>query len=240
MLRSLGLHVTHAHPPGPGLGSEAPRPLVSPGLQLPDGAPSRCSLTVLPPRCSLTNDLGRSRALVTGHQEGLGPGLPPGPADLSGAPGLPVSSSPRWRLYPEDALGHPVMLVPVRRPESQGWELGVIPHRIWSLGDQRYLRGSGVSPAQKSCSREGETCAHSCVLSHELIVHLLSLLPQRGKATFPLSSKASRGHLRAGLFLGFPQNRDPSLQLLEARRVCLPGPAQRRAGAAGEDRGGRC
>lgn len=195
MLRTLGLHVTHAHPLGPGLGSDAPRPLVSPGLQLPDGAPSGCSLTVPPPQCSLTNDLGHSRALVTGHQEGLGPGLPPGPADLSGAPGLPVSSSPWWRLYPEDALSHPVTLAPVHRPESQGWELGVIPHRIWSLGDQWYLRGSGEVLHRNPAQERGETCAHSCVLSHELIVHLLSLLLQREKATFPLCSKASRGHL---------------------------------------------
>lgn len=75
-----------------------------PGLQRPHGAPPRCSPRGPPSQMTV----GPSRALVTGNREGLGPGLPPGPAGLSRAPGSPASSSPRRTPHPEGALSRPV------------------------------------------------------------------------------------------------------------------------------------
>ena len=53
-------------------------------------------------------------------------------------------------------------------------ELGVIPHRVWSLGDQRYLGGSGKLLQGNIAQEKGETPAPSCLLSHELMWPLMS------------------------------------------------------------------
>ena len=125
-------------------------------------------------------------------------------------------------------------------------ELGVIPHRVWSPGDQRYLGGSGKVLQGSIAQEKEETPAPSCLLSHELIVHLLSLLLQRGKSNIPSFFKGVTWPLASWAFPWLPPEQRPfppapgSEQGLPSRRGPAFGPssAQRKAGATWEDREG--
>lgn len=114
MLGTLGLHVTHAHPPGPGV--------LGPGSGARAPAPSRCSPTVLPPWSSLTNDLGPFKGFSNRKPGGAGSWPSSGSRRPLQSPGFPrlifPSSDTTSRGCPQPPG---TTLAPVPRPEPQGW-----------------------------------------------------------------------------------------------------------------------